>query len=192
MTLLSENAVAIAVLGVLATTVALVVFLARRNVAALAALVAAIGATGLLLVVERLVVTDREAVAAAVEEVLDAIESNDVPGLLAWIDPAAANVKADAERLMPLVKVKTANAAAADVDVNAAANPPTAAVQFRAYLHGVHATSGTPLLYANQRVDLEWVKRDDGWRITAYQAYYDDVAIDAVGSVRGNRPQPGR
>src|SRR5690606_38542231 len=148
--------------------------------------------TLLMLVVEKLVVTDREAVEAAVVEVFDAIEANDLPGVVEWIDPAAANVKADAGRLMPEGKVSAADAAASEVEINDAADPPTAKSQCRAYLNGVHVSSGMAMPYMNQRVDLNWVKRGNHWRITGYQAYYDDQPIDAVGSARGNRPVPGR
>ncbi len=192
MTVFIENPVAIAVFGALAATLALVVYLARRNFGSLVAIAGVAALTVLMLAVEKFVVTDREAVEAGVEQVFDAIESNDLPGVLEWIDPAAANVKADAESLMPEVKVSTANAAAIEVEVNDAANPPTAKSQCRAYLNAVHGSSGMAMPYMNQRVDLNWVKRGNHWRITGYQAYYDDQPIDAVGSARGNRPVPGR
>lgn len=193
MSVLIENPVAIAVVGALAATCALVVFLARRNLGSLVALVGIVVVTVLLIVVEKFVVTDREAVEGGVEQVLAAIEGNDLPGVLACIDSASViNVKADAEALMPLVKVTAANASAVTVDVNAAANPPTAACEFRAYLNGTHGSSGTPLLYVNQKVLVGWVKRGDRWLIENYQAFYGDQPIDAVGGARGNRPVPGR
>jgi hypothetical protein len=57
-------------------------------------------------------------------------------------------------------------------------------------LQGVHGSSGTPLAYVNQRVDVTWVKRGDQWVIGGYQAFYDDRPIDAVSSARGNRAVP--
>jgi hypothetical protein len=184
-----ENPVALAVAGVLAATVALVVFLSRRSTGPLVALAAVIVLTLTLLLVERLVVTDREAVENGVEEVVAAIEANDLPGVLAWIDPAAAGVKADVEALMPMIKVSNANAAGVRVDV-ASTNPATAKAEFRAYLQGVHSSSGMSLYYVNQHVDLNWVKRGDRWLIDDYTAYYDEQPIDAVGSARGNRAMP--
>lgn len=193
MSLLIENPVAIAVVGAVAATCALVMFLARRNLSSLAALVGIMALTVLLLAVEKFVVTDREAVEVGLEQVLAAVEENDLPGVLEWIDSAAVvNVKADAEALMPLVKVTAANASAVTVEVNEAANPPTATCEFRAYLNGTHGSSGAPLLYVNQKVLIGWVKRGDRWLIDNYQAFYDDQPIDAVGSARGNRPMPGR
>jgi hypothetical protein len=193
MAMLTENPIAIVVVGALAAVFAAVVFLARRTSASLMALAGIIAVTVLLLVVERVVVTDREAVEAGLEEVLAALEANDVRRVLASIDPTSAvNVKADVEALMPRVKVTTANAAAVAVEVNGAASPPTATCEFRAYLNGTHGSSGTPLLYMNQKVLIGWTKRGDRWLIDNYQAFYDDQPINAVDSARGNRPVPGR
>jgi hypothetical protein len=184
-----ENPVALAVVGVLAATVALMVFLSRRTTGPLVALAALVGLTLILLVVERLVVTDREAVQHGVEEVVAAIEANDVAGVLAWIDPAAVGVKADVEALTPMIKVSNANAAGVRVDIFSS-NPTTAKAEFRAYLQGVHSSSGMSLYYVNQRVDLNWIKRGDRWLIDDYTAYYDEQPINAVGSAQGNRALP--
>jgi hypothetical protein len=189
---LLENPVAIAVVGGLLAIVGLVVFLSRRSLGAMASLGAILAATALLLLVERFVVTDREAVENAVESMLAAIEANDMAGVLEWIDPAAAGVRADVQALMPTIKVSNANAAGVQVDDPSAANPPTAKAQFQAYLQGVHSSTGMSLIYVNQQVDLEWVKRGDRWLLTDYTAYYEGAPIDAVGSARGNRPVPGR
>jgi hypothetical protein len=192
MELLFENPVAIAVIGGLAATVALVVFLSRRSLGPLIALGSIIGLTLVLLVVERSVVTDREAVEYGLEDVLAAIEANDVQGVLAHIDQAAAGVRADVEALMPQIKVTNANAGGILVKVRPEENPPTATVMFRAFLQGTHGSSGMGVAYINQRVDIAWVKRGDRWLISDYEAYYDNQPIDAVNSARGNRPQPAR
>jgi hypothetical protein len=187
-TTLLENPIAIAVIGGLLTTVALVVFLARQTGRSLAALGGVIAVTALLLLVERWVVTDREAVEYALADMLAAIEANDVPAASAFVDSAAPGIKSDMEAIMPLVKVNNANAAAVVVETNPNASPPTATSRFQAYLHGTHGSSGQPLAYINQRVDIEWVKRGDRWLVSGYTAYYDGQPIDAVSSARGNRP----
>jgi ketosteroid isomerase-like protein len=187
MTVLLENPVVIAVVGGLLATMAAVVFLSRRNLESLVALVAVVAVTLLLLVVERFVVTDREAVEYALEDMLAAIEANDTPGVLAWIDPTATGVRDDVQTLMPMVKVKVANAGAVDVEVTA---PGAADCNFQAYLQGTHGSSGSPLAYINQRVNLNWVKQGDRWLVKSYAAYYDGDPINAVNSARGNRAVP--
>lgn len=190
MTTLLENPLPIIVAGGLAATLALVVFLSRRNAASLAALVGAVAVTAILLLVERFVTTDREQVENSIAAMLDAVEANNVAGVLDHIDPAAAKIRADVQALMPLIKVDVANAASVDVTVDDATNPPSAAVTCRAYLHGIHHQSGTPVGYINQQVDLHWLKRGDRWLLDSYTAYFDGQRIDAVSSAAANRPAP--
>jgi hypothetical protein len=187
-TTLLENPLPIAVAGGLFATLALVVFLSRRNLTSLVALVGVVLATLLLLLVERVVRTDREVVESSLQAAMDAIEANDLPGALEIIDPAAADIRADAETLMPLVKWTTANAASIETTVDDTAQPPTATTRFRAFLNGVHEQSGMAVGYVNQQVDVHWIKRGDKWFVNDYTAYFDGKPIDAMGSAAQNRP----
>ena len=99
MTTILENPLPTIVVGGLAATMALIVFLARRNGASLAALASVVGVTLLLVLVERFVVTDREQVENALDGVLDAIDANDVAAAFDYIDPAAARSAATRRRL---------------------------------------------------------------------------------------------
>lgn len=188
MTWLAENPLPIAVAGALLAAFAALVFSARRNLGSLIALAGVVAATLLLLAVERLVVTEREKVESALAELLAAVEANDVPGALVWINPAAVDMRADAQALMPSVKVDQARATSVEVVLNEQANPLTATSRFRGKLLGLHTRLGTPITYVNQQVDVAWVKRDGRWLADGYTAYFDGKPIDAVGSARSNRP----
>lgn len=191
MTTLVENPLAIVVVGGLAILLAAIVFFARRDGPALGALVGVVLVTALMLLVERLVVTDREQVEAAVAGLLAAIEANDIERTLAAIDPAAARIRSDVQALSPLIKVQKARSMGPmDVAVDGAEAPPTAEATFQAFLQGVHVPSATPLGYVNQRVELHWVKRDGRWLLDGYTAYYEGRPIDAVGSATSNRAIP--
>jgi hypothetical protein len=190
---LVENPVLVGVIGGVLATLALVVFLARRTVPSLLALIGAVLLTLVGLVVERLVETERELIERSVREVLAAVEANDLAGVLAAIDPAATRVRNDAAALMPLINVEKARSLSAiEATVDSATIPPTATSRFRAFLQGIHARSGMQVGYFNQQVDVHWVRRGDRWLIEDYTAYYDNQPIDAVGSAAGNRPVPGR
>jgi hypothetical protein len=193
MTVFVENPVAIAVVGGLLACLAGIVFLARRTGAALLALAVVVAATLALLALERYLVSDREQVQKGVDGVLEAIESNDMAGVLAWVDPSAATIRADVQSLMSEIKVdKARSLGAVEPEINSSVSPPTGAVTLRVFLDGVHGSSGMRVGYFNQRVDLRWVKRGDRWLIDGYTPYYEGQPIDAVGSARGNRPVPGR
>ena len=192
MTMLLESPLPIAVVGGLLATLALIVYFARRTGATFAALIAVIALTILLLVVERVVLTERERVEVALATMLDAIEANDLAGATALVDPAAAQIRRDIEALMPLMRVEAANSAAEQITLDEAAQPPTATSQFQAYLRALHQKSGLPVAYVNQRVDLHWVKRGDRWLLEDYTAYWQGQPIDAVSSASSNSAVPGR
>jgi hypothetical protein len=191
MTFFIENGLAIAVIGGLATTLALVIFTARRTGASLAGLGAALAATLVLLAIEWFVQSDREKIVAAAEQAYAAVEANDANGVLAVIDPAATAMRSDVQTLMPLMKVEKARPlGTAEIVINEAANPPTAVSSSRAYLDGVHVQSGARVAYFNQQVDLHWVKKGDEWLLNGYTPYYEGKPIDAVSSARTNRAVP--
>jgi hypothetical protein len=193
MSVLVENPLAIAVVGGVLATLALVVFLARRSLASLLALGGILAVTLLLILIEQWMVTDQEQVESGLASVLAAVEANDMPAVLTWIDSNAVSVRADVQALMPLVKVDKARSMGdLEITVDETAEPPTAMSRFRAFLDGVHGSSGMRVAYFNQQVDAHWIKRGDRWLINDYTAYYDDQPIDAVGSARGNRPVRGR
>jgi len=193
MTFFTENGLAIAVIGGLATTLTLVFFMARRTGGSLGAFAAAVAATIVLLAIEWFVQTDREQVASAVHNIYAAVDQNDVDGVLALIDttPGDAQLRADVQALMPSVKVESAGSGRnIEVTLNESATPMTATTTSRAFLNGTHVQTGHPVPYVNQRVDMEWVKSGEHWLLKGYTAYFDGKPIDAVNSARTNRPVP--
>lgn len=191
MTFFTENGLGIAVIGGLAITLTLVFFMARRTGASLGAFAAAVGATIGLLAIEWFVQTDREQVASAVHGIYAAVHQNNVDGVLALIDPNATQMRADVQALMPSIKVESAGSGRnVEVTLDESANPMTATSTSRAFLNGTHVPTGHPVPYVNQRVDLEWVKKDGKWLLNGYTPYYDGKPIDAPASARANRAVP--
>src|SRR5262245_54422670 len=70
------------------------------------AMVGALVVMLLLLALELLVVTDREAVSNTLEDTANAMETNDLNQVLAFIAPEATKLRTDAERYLPNVMVR--------------------------------------------------------------------------------------
>lgn len=192
MTLFTEKPVALAVLGGICSIFPLLVFLSRRTLGSLIALGGVLVIMLTLILVERLIVTDREAILTQQQGVLAAVESNNVPATLAFIDPNAANVRSDAQTLMPQVKVNRARRLGdVEVKLDPTSNNADATTSFRGFLEGVHTGSGLHFGYMDQ-VDIHWAKRNDKWLITGYTAYHNGQPIDAASSVKSKRPVPGK
>lgn len=191
MTAFLESPVPTLAVGGLAAVFAIVVFLSRRSLGTLVGVAVVLAVIAGMLVVERMVVTDREEVEAAVASVLAAVEANDVEGIVRWIDPQRTQIVADARALAPTIVVEKARATGGiTITVEKAAAASQAHSRFRAFLNGTLRQGGAPIGYFDD-IEVDWENRGGaGWRITGYTAYYKGQPIDAVGSARGNRPVP--
>ena len=187
MTLLLENPLPIWSAGAVFTTLCLVLVLARRSLASIIALVVVIAITLLLVLAEEVVVTEREKVEESILQLTNALEVNDLAAVLALVDPSANKVRADAESLMPQVKIKDAGATAIRIELDETAVPLQATAFFRGRVDGVHTRSGGRVFYFDQ-LEIDWQKTADQWLILNYRVFQKGQAIDAVKSVRGNRP----
>lgn len=191
MNTLLENPLPILAVGAVLATLTGLVFFSRRTLPTLAVFATVVIATLLLLVVEQLIITDRERVESALDDLLAAIQANDVASVVASIDPAATQMRSDAESMMPLVEVEDTGATAVQVDLNTDIDPPTAVSNCRGRLRGVHKRTGQAIMYFDQ-VDFHWVKRNDAWLLNDFTAYWKGKPLDAVRSLRGNRVAPAK
>ncbi len=187
MNFLLENPLPIYATGAVLGTVCGLAFLARRNLPSLFALIGVVVLTLLLVLVERIVVTEREQVEATLQQLMANLETGEVPAVLALIDPAAAPMRADVEILMPQATIEDTGATAVRVEVDADAKPLTATSRFRGRVDGIHRSSGMRLFFFDE-VEIIWVKRGDKWLAEAYTVQLQGKTINPVESMRGNRP----
>jgi len=187
MNMLLENPIPIYAVGAVLVTLCGLVFVARRNAPTLFILGMVVLLTLLLIVTEKLVVTPGEEIESVVARLFQAIEANDLQGVLAEIDPAAAEIRTDVETLMPRVRIEDAGATSLLVEVDLSTDPPTATGEFRGRLNGVHSTSGGRVFYFD-RVLVDWTKKNGRWLLTGYTPTLRGKPINAVNSLRSNRP----
>ena len=187
--LLLENPLPIWMVGGGLAILTGVIFLVRRNLSSLLALVSVVFVTLLLVLLERWVVTEREEVEVALAQLLAAVQANDLPAVLTLIDPAATNVRADAETLMPKVRVKQTAAKLVEVEVDAAVEPHRATVKFLGRLDGVLRRGGQRIFFFDE-VQILWIKRGDRWLVERYVAKRRGRPIEAVDRLRGARAAP--
>ena len=191
MNFLFENPVPIYAVSGVFLTLAGLIFFNRRDLPSLIALVTTVLFALSLVLLERMVVTDREQVELTVGRIMESIQANDVPGVLADVDPAATKVRSDIQVMMPEVRVEDTGYASLEVDEIVPAEPLRVSSTFRGKLDGVHKTSGHRLFYFDV-VRLDWVKRDEKWLLEDYQPMWKGKPINAVGSMRGNQVVPAR
>ena len=178
MNTLLENPVPIWAVGAVLATFAAIVLAARRNLPSLFALVGVVLLTLILVLVECLVVTEREEVEAAVYRLAAAVESGDLPAVFAMLDPAAVNVRSDATLLMPRLKIAKARVGGQlTVEVDLSTKPPQAVSRFRGLLDAVDTRSGVKFVYYDE-VEITWLRQKGRWLVDDYTAKYRGKPVD--------------
>ncbi len=125
-----------------------------------------LGAAGLLL--ERLVVTEREEVEAAFDDIAAALERDDVAGVLARLAPEAANLRTEASSRMPRVEIDDAKIRDLKVSINRRANPPTARADFKAIVEARDKRGEVPYEHFIRQCSVGLRREGDRWLLTDY------------------------
>src|SRR5438094_496676 len=102
---LAENALPIWMGGAIALTMASIIYFQTRSKRAAMGILGVLAVTAAFLLFNWCVETPREAVERTLYELAATVESNDVPGTLAFLAPAATSqLRKDVETLMPQVR----------------------------------------------------------------------------------------
>lgn len=136
------------------------------------ALGAVVALTTVWLIVERLVVTDREAIAQTLAEIARDVENNDLNRLVKHIAKGNPSLVARAKAEMPNYDFSECRVTKIhNTDVDASAEPRSAKVQFNVVASGTFRQGGLEVSDTVPRwVELQMVREEDGrWRVIDYQ-----------------------
>jgi hypothetical protein len=122
--------------------------------------------TGLGLVAERMIVTDREAVGATLDAAVAAVQKNDLQGVLKCISPSAKGTRLEATWILERFEVNSAWIRDLDIKVNTLTSPPSAKATFQAIGQGKDRKGEIPYQGYEQRVVVELQKEGDRWLVT--------------------------
>jgi hypothetical protein len=116
--------------------------------------------------VERLVVTDREQVETALDGVCRSLMANDVEGVLSYIDPEAGGIRSHVRSMLPSAQITDARLYDLVIHVNRRTNPASARADFTGRLKGRFQGS-EGLVLRKLTVDLR--QEGERWLITDYE-----------------------
>jgi hypothetical protein len=124
----------------------------------------------LAVLIDSLVVTDREAIANIIYQSAVAAEENRLSDLKAYISPIADAVRREADHWIGRVKLETVYITAMRVDLNRQANPPAAQAVFRVLARGTMSdrTMTVGGGYSGL-VTVDFEKQGDRWWVTGVQ-----------------------
>jgi len=174
MNYLLENAAPIWIAGAILLTMAGIVYSSLRTGAAMLGMIGVILLTAAGLLGEYLYQTPREKVQAAMSDLFAAIEADDVPGVLARLAPGAAEIRADAQNLMPRFDIiKTRASSSINVTFPGDdSQAQQATVDVTVFVQVTHKTSG--MRGGNMaRVEFQLQRQGDQWLVTEYSVSED-------------------
>jgi hypothetical protein len=154
--------------------------------------VAAVGLLPVLWIVERLVVTDREAVEATLHEIAADVKSNNRAAVLAHIYSGAPALRQQAALEMPNYSFTECKVNKVHrVKVSASDRPPSAEAEFNVYVSGTFTYAGQTASGDFPRyVALKLRKDTDGkWRVENY-THADPLRGARGGSLFGEQDSP--
>jgi hypothetical protein len=128
------------------------------------------------LILEQVVVTDREAIEATLTEIARDVESNNIRALTRHIATGATQVQREAEREMPKHRFEECRVTKVhSIDIDATQEPRSAVVEFNVTAKGSFSEGGFEL--SGQQifrwVELHMVREKDGrWTVQSYK--HDD------------------
>jgi len=172
LTWLAENSLPIWMLGAIAFTMAVIVYFQTRSRGAFFGVFGVIAVTALLLLVNRLMETPREAVERSLYELAATVEANDVAGTLKFVAPSAsAGLRSDVETLMPTVRIERARVIGTpQIELNETQDKAT--VQCRGIIIAVRRQDGMKG-GDDDRLELNWVRSGDRWLLENYASQKD-------------------
>ena len=165
MTYLLENPLPIWTAGAIGLTLTAIVYFARRSPGSQIAVAVVVAATLVGVLVEWLVETPREQAHRTLLDVLDAVETNDLPAVLAHLSPQASVARSDAETLMPRLEIERANTAGAvEITLDDETDPTQATARFRGLIVATDKQSGIRGAY-HDGVTVVFERAGDRWLV---------------------------
>lgn len=128
------------------------------------------------LILEQVIVTDREAIEATLTEIARDVESNNIRALVGHIATGATEVQQEAEREMPNYRFEECRVTKVhNIDIDSTQEPHSAIVEFNVVATGSFSEGGFELTgqQVYRWVQLHMVREKDGrWKVQSYK--HDD------------------
>jgi hypothetical protein len=175
MTWIFDQPLYIVILGIVLGVLVGAVWTMTGRKEALLALAGVVVVTLVMLVVERLVVTDAEKIHQTLAEISRKVKANDMDGLLSHIAKSNPGLIDQAKAEMPNYKFTDCRVTKVhEIDVDSSAEPRSARVEFNVIVDGTFSYQGSEVSGRFARwVQLQLVRETDGqWRVENYR--HDD------------------
>ncbi|MGA2796255.1 MAG: hypothetical protein ABSE63_01620 [Thermoguttaceae bacterium] len=168
MSLLFENPLRIIFIGIVIEAVLGIVLLRTGRGALLWAMLGVLALTLAGVVVERLVVTDKERVEMTLDGITSALEANDLTRVLSYIAPGAVGTRSRAAWAMGRIEVQSARIYRLEITFNRLTYPMTARAAFFGHISYRDRQGEIPYNNYGSRFIVDLRKQGDAWVVTGH------------------------
>ena len=169
MTWLTEDPTMTIVLGGMVIAVLAVALFKTGRGVFLFAMLGAILVVAALVLVEHLIVTEREKVYQTIFDVAAAFEANDRDAVRSFIAPQSRQISRDADRLLSIVKIEEVKITdGPQISIDDYTSPPTADVELVAIAYGTSTVGG--FRPAPTRLYVTLRLQDGRWLVESYRS----------------------
>jgi hypothetical protein len=173
MTILFENPWWIIFAGVVIEAVlGIVLFRTGRGIL-LWAMLGVLALTLLGVLIERLVVTDRERVEMTLDGITAALEANDLNRVLSYVSPDATQTRRRAAWALGIIEVQSARFYGLEITINRLTSPPTAKASFLGHIAYRDRKGEFPYNNYASRFVVDLRKQGEVWIVTGHVEQQD-------------------
>jgi hypothetical protein len=165
----TENPAPIIIAGIVALFVLGGIFLKSGRSVILLGMAGVALFMALAILIDHLVVTDRESVEQVLYQGATAAERNDLNAVVGFISPSAAAVRTEAQHWIGQVVIESINIGGLEVTVDRKTNPPTATAHL--WFLGKGKLKRGDTIHENfpGRLTINFQREGDRWLVTAYE-----------------------
>ncbi len=165
----TEDPTPIFILGGITLAVLFVYLMKTGRGLVLVAMAAVAAFMGLAVLVDALVVTDRERVENVIYEAAAAAEHNNLDAVAAFVSPSAPQIKADIRHWIRQLIIESVTIGGLDVSVDHTTSPPTAAAKFWYVGQGQWRRGVTVYERIPGKLKVDFRLENNQWRVIGYE-----------------------
>jgi hypothetical protein len=164
-----EDSTPLLVIGVITEAILILAFVKTSRLGLLYAMGAVAVVTAGLVWFEKNTLTDTKRIRIVLDSAAAALETNNVPAVLAFISPSAQGMRTEVSRVLPEVKIDKAWITGLKVTVNRFNVPPSAVAEFFGHVKGSERHGAAAMDNYVERFKVTLRLENDQWLMDSYE-----------------------
>ena len=166
MTTILENPIPVLFFGVIIESVLIALLFSTRKKLWIAPIIVVLLVMIAGLVVERVVVTEREEVEGTIDDVAAALRANDINAVLTHLSKTAHQTRSRAEWALERVQVNSVKVSGLEISVNSLTSPPSAKAKFSGVVKFDDRKKEYPYRAYASEFEVSFRKEGKSWKVT--------------------------